>query len=239
MTDELYDGYRDWKGWASEGFGKVDRACFIYFARELARCRYSSLAGLRVLELGFGNGAFAAWAKLQGAHYVGIEVLPDLVKAARQAGFDAFLFDQLPADAVASGSVDLIVAFDVFEHLSIDALTQVLRQFRECLRAGGQLIGRVPSGDSPFARAIQHGDLTHRSAIGSSALRQIAARSGFEVVSVRSPVLPLSGLGFGVLLRRTMVSVFRSVAYPFIATVLMGGGNPVLTPNMLFVLKKQ
>lgn len=239
MTSGPYDGYQSWKGWAFEDFGAEDPVCSVYFAKELARCGHPSLAGSRVLELGFGNGAFATWSKSQGACYSGIEAIPELVKVAREVGFEAHLAGQPLVDLVGAESIDLVVAFDVFEHLPIDALARALQECWDCLRVGGQLIGRVPSGDSPFARAVQHGDLTHRSVIGSSAIRQIATQTGFEVVSVRAPVFPLLGLGFGVLLRRIVVSVFRGIVYPLIKNVLMGGGSPVLTPNMVFLLRKQ
>jgi hypothetical protein len=56
------------------------------------------------------------------------------------------------------------------------------------------------------------------------------------VASVRSPVLPLHGCGVASFLSRMPASTARAVAYPVIAKVLMGGGRPVLTPNLLFVL---
>jgi len=66
MTDWPYEAYRDWKGWASEDFGKCNAESAVYFAKELRRCGFLSLADVRVIELGFGNGAFAAWASAAG-----------------------------------------------------------------------------------------------------------------------------------------------------------------------------
>ena len=107
------------------------------------------------------------------------------------------------------------------------------------LREGSRTLWiSIASGDSPFALALQHGDLTHRTVVGSSAIRQLAGWTGFTVASVRSPVLPLHGGGAASFLRRMLVSTTRAVAYPVIAKVLMGGGRPVLTPDLLFVLVK-
>jgi SAM-dependent methyltransferase len=210
----------------------------IYFAKELRHCGFASLANIGVVELGFGNGAFAAWASAAGARYVGVEAIPELVQIGRSAGFNVVLSDQPLAMLAGAMSADLIVAFDVFEHLETEVLRQTLEDCRKCLRKGGRIVGRVPSGDSPFARAVQHGDLTHRTVLGSSSIRQLAEWTGFEVASIRSPVLPLRGAGAASLLRRMLVSTTRALTYPVIAKAFMNGGRPVLTPNLLFVFLK-
>jgi SAM-dependent methyltransferase len=58
-------------------------------------------------------------------------------------------------------SLDLVVCFDVFEHLSHDTCAQWFAQIRRVLRPGGRLIGHVPNGLSPFAGSVYWGDLTH------------------------------------------------------------------------------
>ena len=91
MTDRPYVAYRDWKGWASEDFGKCNAESAVYFTEELGRCGFLSLAAVRVIELGFGNRAFAAWATAAGAQYLGVEAIPDLVRIRRNAEFDLTL----------------------------------------------------------------------------------------------------------------------------------------------------
>ena len=97
---------------------------------------------------------------------------------------------------------------------------------------------RVPSGDSPFARAIQHGDVTHQMAIGSSIVGQLAHDYGVTVDSVRAPAFPVRGLGLSTFVRRGAVVILRKAAFALIARAFMGGGRPVLTPDMVFVLVK-
>lgn len=215
-----------------------DIASEAYFAAEFRAAGLTDLSGLHVLEVGFGNGAFAGWASRAGAKYAGTEVIPELVTKGRNAGFavyDAFSSIDSP---IAEGSIDIVVALDVFEHLDRHELIEMLRSLRGLLRSGGMVIARVPSGDSPFSRSIQHGDLTHRTVLGSSAVRQLALESGLDVVSIRQPAFPLRGLGSRVLIRRLLVVAARSVIYPIVTHALMGGGDPVLTPNLVFVLKR-
>ena len=77
----LYHGYTQWKGWRGE-FATTDREAR-YYAAELADV---ALAGRRVLELGFGNGNFLAWAREQGAQVTGTEVLLEFIGEADGTG---------------------------------------------------------------------------------------------------------------------------------------------------------
>ena len=237
--NEHYKRYRDWKGWNAQAFGALDFESERYFAAEMGRAGILSLKGLNVLEIGFGNGAFAVWCKSAGAQYVGVEAIPELVEAARRAGVEAYESGEEEfALAKKAGSLALIVAFDVFEHLALRELEAVLLRCRDWLAPGGILVARVPSGDSPFARATQYGDLTHRLVLGSLAVRQIAFNAGLEVKAVRRPAFPIGGFGMVTKVRRLLVLAARSACHRFITLVLMGGGLPVLTPNMIFVLRR-
>lgn len=233
-----YREYDNWKGWSPRDFGKCDPALAHYYCFELMQSGVKLAAGKLVFELGFGNGSFAGWAKGQGASYIGTETIVSLVDAGRARGFEVYLDEDTLHALPAPGALDFAVAFDVFEHLTLVEMREILGRFHVCLRPGGKVIGRVPSGDSPFARAIQHGDLTHRLTLGSSAVRQLAAEAGFDVYSIREPAFPLRGAGILSFLRRSAERAVRAGVYPIVAKLFMGGGTPVLTPNLLFVLIK-
>lgn len=234
----MYFDYERWKGWLTEPFGAFDDASAVYFHAELIRSGLGSMRDLRVIEIGFGNGAFAGWASRAGAQYLGTEVIPELVAKGRDAGFDVHDASIPLGSVVPQGENDVVIALDVFEHLDRDGLGGMLVTLRNCMKRGSRLISRVPSGDSPFGRAIQHGDLTHRLVLGSSAVRQLACEAGFEVLSVREPAFPLRGLGPRAFLRRLAVAAARRLLFPIITHAFMNGGRPVLTPNLVFVLVK-
>lgn len=232
-------GYASWKGWTTEEFGQYSKADSCYFELELGRSGIGSVSNLRVLEIGFGNGGFAGWVRDRGGVYAGVEALPELVDAARACGFRAHLSAAGLEAVAASGALDLVVAFDVFEHLTTDELRVELAELLDLLRAGGTLLARVPSGDSPFARAVQHGDSTHRSTIGSALVHQLAAETGYEVIAIRAPAWPISGAGPRSFLRRSGVVAARAMMYPLIRRAFMGGCEAVLAPNLVFVLRRQ
>lgn len=238
MDDASYRNYRQWKQWTPAEFGAFSRADRAYFFKELRAAGFNDLAGVRMVEIGFGNGGFAAWALSRGARYSGVEVQQELVDAARRMDIDAHLAGRKLVELFGSGVADLVLGFDVFEHMDVEQIRDVFTQCKQVLRSGAILLGRVPSGDSPFARAIQYGDLTHRSVLGSSAIHQLGQGAGLEVVAIRSPAFPLGGMGPVTFLRRSMVQLVGSIVRTAIAVSLMGGGGPVLTPNLVFVLRK-
>src|ERR1017187_3419318 len=115
----MTDSYADWKGWQSADFGRSGLEGTLYYAQELSAGGIDSVLGLRVAELGFGHGAFADWVRKAGGHWVGREVIPELQHRAAQTGFEVIASGADFSTACGPGKFDLVVAFDVIEHLGI------------------------------------------------------------------------------------------------------------------------
>lgn len=182
MNDE-YRNYREWKQW--QDFGALAPSQARYLTRELSML--APLAGKRILEVGFGNGNFLRFAKERGAEVQGTEMIPELLKAAREAGYPVSDGTELFAAKRDHGGFDAVVAFDVLEHMEKHELVTFFGAVHALLKPGGVFLARFPNGDSPFGRRYQHGDLTHKTAIGSRLVEHLAAVSGFRVVAVRNP----------------------------------------------------
>lgn len=226
------ESYLRWKGWRAEEFGRYSAAESVYFSAEL------EMAGIRsgrVLEIGFGNGGFAAWAKDTGRfEYHGVETDAELIARARVAGLSAA--ERL--EGIAPEHFDAVIAFDVLEHIPINELTRFFSSIGSLLHSGGVLLARVPSGDSPFARHVQHGDLTHRTIIGAGIVHQLALQSQMEVVRIRAPAFPIRGLGLRKAVRRCCVIMLRSMASGFLRIAFFNNVPHVITENMVIVLRK-
>ena len=230
-SPQLYGGYADWKGWHGE-FSPSDREAR-YFAAELTDV---PLAGKRVLEIGFGNGSFLAWAKARGADVVGTEIDAAMLERARAKGFDA-----QPASLealVASGQrFDLVAAFDVFEHWDKPALVENLKQIAALLRPDGLVLARFPNGQSPFGRVHQYGDLTHQTVLSASSVAQLARRTGFAVVRVGNACsVPVRGDFFSLLKhhwrRWQRARIERRIGK------IYGFGRLALDPNLSALLRR-
>lgn len=182
-TDAAHNDYISWKGWVDGApFGRPGRGDSAYFDAELRE----ALRGreLRdVLEIGFGNGAFLAYARERGWNAVGLELLPELVAEATAAGFDARPSNhlaELPAE-----SFDAVVAFDVFEHIDPAESVAFLTSLRRVLRPGGTIVLRFPNADSHLGLPFQNGDPTHVNAIGVLKLQYYARAARLGLVGFR------------------------------------------------------
>jgi cyclopropane fatty-acyl-phospholipid synthase-like methyltransferase len=182
MQDE-YREYRNWKHW--QHFGSLTPSQAGYLARELSMLE--PMRGKHILEIGFGNGGFLSFARQQGAKVQGTEVIPELLQAAREAGFEVSEGAALLRARQHAGSFDAVIAFDVIEHMDKAELAEFFGAVHWVLKPGGVFLARFPNGDSPFGRRYQHGDLTHKTVIGAGLIEHLAAVSGFQVVAVRNP----------------------------------------------------
>jgi len=94
-------------------------------------------SGDRVIDLGCGSGRVLIWNRDRGAYQVGLDVSPFFAREA-QADVDLALGDlrRLP---FGDGAFTKAYALDVFEHLSRDALADMLREAARILEPGGRL----------------------------------------------------------------------------------------------------
>jgi SAM-dependent methyltransferase len=169
MTAQLQN-YVDWKDWGDQDFGKFDPSHARYFEWHLSRA-LGDAAKPRVLEIGFGNGAFLGYCRQRSWDVAGIEIDDRLRDRASRAGFSVFESMKALKD---DDRFDLIVLFDVLEHIPSDVLVDFLREISLRLSSGGTVLVRVPNGDSPFGRIHQHGDMTHVTTFGQSKIAQLA-----------------------------------------------------------------
>ncbi|MHB8309129.1 class I SAM-dependent DNA methyltransferase [Metallibacterium sp.] len=236
MQFENYKFYLNWKTWSKEQFGVFSAKESATFALELRKAQIVVTSDSSILEVGFGNGAFAGWVRQKTRRYVGTELSSELVKRAIEAGIESYPATCNLADVAAGRKFDLIVMFDVLEHLDLEEITQTLTSARHCLSNNGKIIFRVPSGDSPFSGHLMHGDITHRTALGSYAIRQLAEITNLQVLSIHDTAFPILGMGFSVALRRTAVSIARKLAETAIRATYYANENVVISSTLVAVL---
>src|SRR4051812_7800513 len=105
------------KGWRRTDFGSFTVEDAMYFRRELHASAISSLVGLRIVGLGYGISSFTGWVTAEGGVWVGREVIAELQQSATAAGFEVIAPNASFSKVCGEGKLDLIVAFDVVEHL--------------------------------------------------------------------------------------------------------------------------
>lgn len=183
--DALFQKYSAAKGWVTRFHVSDDESDA--FRTEL---RGINLRGSRILEIGFGPGAFLAWAQAQGAHVVGVEIDPASIAAARERGI-ALLPPAFEGAAAANeAAFDVIAGFDVFEHFSFEQIQARLAACTTMLKPGGVLILRFPNAQSPFGQAPQHGDATHITALSGPKIKQMTHDLDIDIVRYTNAARP-------------------------------------------------
>ncbi len=233
MVPDAAERYADWKSWQAADFGVPSAASSAYFSRLLRRFAGSSRKPLALLEIGYGNGQFLGWCRQQGHATTGVETNAVLLARAAQAGFEC----HASPGALSGRRFDLIVLFDVLEHLPESALTHFLRELSCLLGDQGRIIVRTPNGGSPFGLNHQHGDPTHAAILTPGKFRYLAGHAGLVLHYCGSDPYPLYAGSWRRLPGRALRAVLRRMVEAFVRFAFAPQPGGVLSANLLTVLQ--
>lgn len=138
---------------------------------------------LRVVDLGCGHGACLYFLKRAGyRNVIGVDVSHEQIEQAHQLGISEAEPGQLGLflDNSSSASVDVIILFDVLEHLSRDDMFKTLDGVYRVLKPGGSCIVHVPNAEGIYGMRVRYGDLTHENAFTQQSLNQLFTAIGFR-----------------------------------------------------------
>ena len=229
------DPYLDWKDWRDAQFGGFDAELARYYEAEIA---VAAGPGVRVLEIGYGNGSFVGWCRSMGVEVLGVELSAALVARCETllgAG-KAFLGVGDERLSAAAATFTHIVALDVIEHVPQSEIPEFLARLKSLLAPAGRITLRFPNGDSPFGRIYQHADPTHVTTLGRAKLEYFAAQAGLSLAEIRAPRLPARGLGLSRAVSRVLLGAIRSCFERLIGMLYFGGRRIPLSPNYVAVL---
>jgi len=212
------DDYANWKHWQPESFLQFRPEKANYFDWHVQRATKEHCGSLKILEVGFGNGEFLGWASKKGHVVTGVELSNHLVQMALSAGFDAHNdLALVPTDS----QFDLVVAFDVLEHIPPDQIQEFLVQLSGLLKPEGTMLFRFPNAESPLGCFYQNGDITHINALGVSKIRQICESINSTLVH-NGDALPLEKLPLRSLPRAMLAKFIRSTLQLVLGPLLLG-----------------
>jgi SAM-dependent methyltransferase len=210
-----------------------------YFRRIIQRY-FPSTKDARILEVGCGHGAFIYCLHALGyRNATGIDRSPEQVSEAQRLGIVGVEHgDLMPKLAsLPEGSIDVLVAFDVIEHLRKDEAISLAQEAYRVLHHDGRLILHTVNADSPFFGTNRYGDLTHEIAFNRASMGQLLMSSGFAVVDCYedAPVAHGPKSFMRMILWKGIRSILR-----FYTAVETGdtGQNAILTRNFLTMARK-
>ena len=182
---------------------------FIHYP--IKRSKYSSHDYVRslvgsnqeVLDIGCGEGDFAAALKENGNRVTGVDLLPQPGNAAAfEQFFSADLDDGISAvvNALGGKRFDRVLLLDILEHLR--SPDRILTQCRALLNTNGQLIVSLPNIANITIRLMllfgrfdytERGilDRTHLRFFTRKTARRFLRENGYELIQERSTVMPL------------------------------------------------
>lgn len=184
-----------------------------------------------VLEIGCGDGSFIRELRRRGFQDVrGVELSSSYVGLEDIHIGDAGAF----LATLPEGSLDAIVALDVFEHIPVGDLRNLLILAKSRIRQSGRIIARVPNMGSPLALLNQYGDISHMTALNEVSIHQIAFDADLAVEAIHAEPLSYPG-SVRTLLGYILWPAYRLVTRSVLAT--FGVRQRILTPNLIAVLR--
>jgi 2-polyprenyl-3-methyl-5-hydroxy-6-metoxy-1,4-benzoquinol methylase len=232
---QIYENYEETQGWSTKDFGLYTAVEDRYFRKEMSNLILATggQQNYRVLDIGFGNGAFMGWCRDNDIQCDGLEVNLAQIDKARRAGYTAFS----SFDDIGEQRYNATTGFDVLEHVESVDLVAFLSKVKSICRPHAMIFFRFPNGDNPFSLWMQNGDLTHRNFIGSGMIAQAAGQANLNLIKIAEPAVSFTGLP---ILSRAKLSVghlLRRLIGKFLVALFMSGQpNIKFSPNLVVEL---
>ncbi|MGF1501131.1 MAG: methyltransferase domain-containing protein [Paracoccaceae bacterium] len=153
----------------------------------IAETRPADGSALGVLDMGCGRGEWLELLADEGVAATGVDLNPVQIAEAVRLGLDVREGDALRALAeAADGSLAIVTAHHLIEHLSFDAVTWMAREALRALAPGGLLLFETPNPRNLIVGASTfHLDPTHRRPVPSEVLTTLFDTLGFHPVEAR------------------------------------------------------
>jgi cyclopropane fatty-acyl-phospholipid synthase-like methyltransferase len=147
-----------------------------------------SLENKAILELGCGMGGLSYYLKKKGViNYLGIDNSEEQLSICRKFVTDKVLNDDVFSFLKNnSKTYDLIILFDLIEHLKRDIIIEFVKLLYNSLNIDGQIILRTPNMGNLFGLRSRYIDFTHEVGFTEESIKQVFAQSEFSKVQVHN-----------------------------------------------------
>jgi len=177
----------------------------------------------RIIDLGCGEGRILYLLKQMGYTNVeGVDISDSQLNIARQVSDEVIKADILGYLKDSTVKYDLILSFDVIEHLHKNEALEFLDLCSSKLNANGRLVLQTPNASSPFFGDVRYGDFTHELGFSPTLLSQLLRRAGFIKTEVRETGPVPGGYSFKSSIRFVLWRLIRLV-YCLIESIETGG----------------
>jgi len=170
---------------------EYDKAYHFWRQRYIRKYLHESKE-IKIVELGCGLGHnLYALKRLGYVDLQGIDISQEQIGIAREhlKGVEllaANAFDFLPKQ---KEKYDMIIMFDLLEHMKKDEAFEICKLSHNILRGGGRLFIRTPNALNPLSLCSIYEDFTHENPYTKRSLRELLIFVGFtriEIIGVKS-----------------------------------------------------
>ena len=166
------------------------------FRRMLLRRAEALTSGRQMIEIGGGTGSFGLLARSRGWAYRNFDISEVAVNCCKELGLPAQLFAPESAPPLPASSADLIVMWEVVEH--VFDLRSYLVQIRAALRPNGCFLFSTPNYSAQMLkRADSWGPLSsppiHVNFFDSRSIEAVLRSAGFGELDLKMKRVTLPG----------------------------------------------
>lgn len=236
--DELYEQYATNIKSENVLFNEVCLQSRKPFLLKLIKNYFPKNLGAKIIDLGCGDGALLFFAKKVGYRdLTGFDISLEQIKRAKSLNIHSvFLNDAIQAiSTLQDNSIDVIITFDVIEHLTKNESLFFSKQVYRVLNPQGRWIIHTLNAESPFFGRIRYGDFTHENGFTSHSIKQLLTLSGFKKINCYEDV-PIPH-GIKSFIRYCAWKLIRNI-YRFLLAVETGEKNGIFSQNFLSVSEK-
>jgi 2-polyprenyl-3-methyl-5-hydroxy-6-metoxy-1,4-benzoquinol methylase len=165
--------------------GKIQRGN-LQINKDFLTPRLAEFRKLKVLEIGCGAGQLTHWLSENGIDVMGVDMSPNLIEYAMRGRSSAqFAVMDAQSLAFASQSFDVVLSFDVLEHLP--DVSSHLHEVRRVLREGGSYLLQTPNKytNMPYeiwkSKSLTRYRTYHCSLQTARSLKSLFCRNGFQI----------------------------------------------------------
>lgn len=192
----------------------------------------------KIIDVGCGYGALLYFSKQAGyQNWVGYDASEEQVSVANQMGLEqVYLKTAMDAlNLLADHSIDLVISFDIVEHMTKLEVIAFSREVFRVLKPRGKWIIHTLNAESPFFGRIRYGDFTHENGFTKESIKQLLNVVGYQQVHCYEDVPIAHGIKSA--LRLLFWKLIRSI-YRFCLAAETGEKNGIFSQNFLVVAER-
>jgi SAM-dependent methyltransferase len=181
MTMEYTRYYRKWHPDTPEHYKEMQNYYKVFLAPYLPEEK-----DIKILEIGCGMGfCLLALQELGYKHIEGIDVDPGQIQVCKNKNLDVRLIqDSEEYLSNKQSDYDLILAFDVLEHIYPEKQLPLVLAIFNILKRNGLFLCTVPNANSCLASRWRYIDWTHKSSFTECSLDFLLYNGGFQKISI-------------------------------------------------------